>query len=121
MKRKDSRLESFKRSGHFDLDVWLFGFFLVRKREDGKDVEERQRTMRWNVTWGRVAERRGTDLKRMTSRSEAPNVWQSVPDAALGVGSLARSLVYFLLLLFLGEIRDWRVILHNACIILSNE
>lgn len=41
MKRKDSRLESFKRSGHFDLDVWLFGFFLVRKREDGKDVEER--------------------------------------------------------------------------------
>lgn len=43
------------------------------------------------------------------------------PWRGFGWLALARSLVYFLLLLFLGEIRDWRVILHNACIILSNE
>lgn len=66
-----------------------------------KDAKERQRRMRWNVTWGRMAERRGTDLKRMTSRSEAPNVWQSVPGGALaGWLALARPLVYFLLPFF---------------------
>lgn len=82
-----------------------------------KDAKERQRRMRWNVTWGRMAERRGTDLKRMTSRSEAPNVWQSVPGGALaGSLSLARSSIFYCLF-FSSEIRDCRVILHNACII----
>lgn len=37
------------------------------------------------MSWGRMAERRGTALDRMTLRSEAPNVWQSVPDAALAL------------------------------------
>lgn len=44
---ENSRLESFKRSGHFDLGKWLFGFFDY-EREDGKEVKERQRRVRWN-------------------------------------------------------------------------
>lgn len=47
---------------------------------------------------GRMAEWRGTDLDRMTLRSEAPNVWQSVPDAALALPSLVVS--FFLLFFF---------------------
>lgn len=48
---------------------------------------------------GRMAEWRGTDLDRMTLRSEAPNVWQSVPDAALALAR-SSSLIYALFLFF---------------------
>lgn len=43
--KENSRLKSFKRSGHFVLDKWLFVFFDY-EREDGKEVKERQRRMR---------------------------------------------------------------------------
>lgn len=39
------------------------------------------------------------------------------PWRGFGWLALARSLVYFLLPFFSSEIRDCRVILHNACII----